>query len=107
MIKSQRSGLGLKRIACLLAVFVPYETAQKLLYQLMGIDVCKDTIWDWVALAGQSAIDTLNEQLDLLAQAKAVAVESIDSSIEQLPLLIGADGVMVPFGRKKGSPKGA
>ena len=30
----QRSDLGLKRVACLLAVFVPYETAQVLLYQI-------------------------------------------------------------------------
>lgn len=103
----QRSCVQLKRVACLLAVFVPFETAQRLLYQLMGIRVCKDTIWDWVQEAGQSAIDTLDDQLDSLTQAKPVAVESMDSSIEQLPLLIGADGVMAPFRREKGSPKGA
>ena len=73
----------------------------------MGIRVCKDTIWDWVQEAVQSAIDTLDDQLDSLTQAKPVAVESMDSSIEQLPLLIGADGVMAPFRREKGSPKGA
>jgi hypothetical protein len=91
----------------LLAVFVPYETAQALLDQLISVKVCKDTIWNWVADAGQSAIDSLNAELDSLTQAKSFALESIDRAIAQLPLLIGADGVMVPFRREKRSPKGA
>ncbi len=103
----QRSCMQLKRVACLLAVFVPYQTAQKLLEQLISIQVCKDTIWHWVADAGQNAMDRLNDQLQSLTRGMPVSLESIDSSIEQLPLLIGADGVMVPFRRKKGSPKGA
>jgi len=103
----QRSCVQLKRVACLLAVFVPYQTAQKLLYQLMGIDVCKDTIWHWVQDTGQNAMDKLADQLQSLTRGMPVPLESIDASIEQLPLLIGADGVMVPFRRIKGSPKGA
>ncbi len=86
---------------------MPYQTAQKLLEQLISIQVCKDTIWHWVADAGQNAMDRLNDQLQSLTRGMPVSLESIDSSIEQLPLLIGADGVMVPFRRKKGSPKGA
>ena len=103
----QHSCLQLKRVACLLAVFVPFETAQALLNQMLSIQVSKDTIWNWVQDAGQSAMAKLLAQLDSLTQAKAVAVESIDKAIEQLPLLIGADGVMVPFRREKRSSKGA
>ena len=33
-------------------------------------------------------------------------LDSIDPTIEQLPMLIGADGVMVPFRRQKETPKG-
>ena len=101
----QRSCSQFKRVACLLAVFVPFETAQTLLNQLMGIEVYKDTIWQWVADAGQNAMDRLNDQLDSLTRGVPVAVESIDASIEPLPLLIGADGVMVPSVEKKGHPK--
>ena len=62
----QRSCTQLKRVTCLLAVFVPFETAQILLDQLMGIKVSKDSIFNWVQGAGQSAIDMLNDQLDSL-----------------------------------------
>ena len=103
----QRSDLGLKRVACLLAVFVPYETAQVLLSQLICIQICKDTIWEWVADAGQRAMTALFTQLDALTHDKPPAVESMDAAIAQLPLLIGADGVMVPFRPKAGTPKGA
>ena len=102
----QRSCTQLKRVACLLAVFVPFETAQILLDQLMGIKVSKDSIFNWVQGAGQSAIDMLNDQLESLTQGKTVDVESIDPATEELPLLIGADGVMVPFRREEKSPKG-
>lgn len=103
----QRSCLTLKRFACLLTIFVPFETAQALLNRLMGISVSPPAIWRWVQHAGQGAIDTLNDQLQSLAQGAPVAVESIDPADKKLPLLIGADGVMVPFRRQKGTPKGA
>ena len=102
----QRSGLTLKRLACLLAVFVPYQTAAVLLKTLMGISLSPDTIWHWVSKASQRAIETQNDQLDSLAAGKLVVRESIDPATEALPLLIGADGVMVPFRRSKGTPKG-
>lgn len=103
----QHSCVQLKRVACLLAVFVPFETAQVLLEQLISVKVCKDSIWNWVADAGQSAIDKLNAELESLAQTECFAFESIDKSMADLPLLIGADGVMVPFRRETRSPKGA
>ena len=71
----QRSDLGLKRVACLLAVFVPYQTAQILLDQLISVHVCKDTIWNWVQDAGKRAIETLNDQLNALTQHKAVTID--------------------------------
>ena len=71
------------------------------------VKVNKDSIWNWVADVDQSVIDSLNAELDSLARAKTFASESIDREVAQLPLLIGADGVMVPFRRETRSPKGA
>ena len=103
----QHSCPRLKRVACLLAVFVPFETASELLHQLTSIQVSKDTIWHWVANAGQNAINTLKDQLQAVAEGMEIPTELLDEATEQLPLLIGADGVMVPFRRAKGTPKGA
>ena len=95
-----------KRLACLLSVFVPYQTASSLLNELISMKVSAKAIWNWVQNAGQRAISTLNDELEALAQGIAVDVESTDPDTENLPLLIGADGVMVPFRPEKGSPKG-
>lgn len=103
----QHSCLSLKRLACLLSVFVPYQTASRLLNELISISVSAKAIWHWVANAGQRAIDTLDDELSALAQGKAVDMEPTDPDTENLPLLIGADGVMVPFRQQQGSPKGS
>ena len=103
----QHSCVSFKRLACLLAVFVPYQTASKLLNELTSIEVSAKAIWHWTQNAGQRAIDTLNDELQTLAQGKAVDVESADPDTENLPLLIGADGVMVPLRQQQGSPKGS
>ena len=106
LAKHQRSGVPLQRLACLLAVFVPFETATKLLEELISTAVSARCIWDWVQNAGQRSIETLKSQLDTFEQGKPIPLDSIDPTIEELPMLIGADGVMVPFRRRKGTPKG-
>jgi hypothetical protein len=45
---NQKSDCGLQRVACLVAIFVPYESAAMLLKQLTGIEVSRQAIWGWV-----------------------------------------------------------
>ena len=56
LAKHQRSGLPLQRLACLLAVFVPFKTGTKLLEELIGISVGPRSVWYWVQNAGQRSI---------------------------------------------------
>ena len=47
LIPNQRIDESIKRKACLLAVFVPFETASVLLAQLGGVTVSATAIWHW------------------------------------------------------------
>jgi hypothetical protein len=81
----------------LLAVFVPYETARRLLRQLTGVELTVGTLWGWVQQVGQRARVQLEGELEALAAGELPAVEPREAELEALPLVIGADGVMVPF----------
>lgn len=107
LVPHQHSCVTLKRLACLLAVFVPYQTASSLLNELISMKVSAKSIFNWVQNAGHRAICTLNDELSALAQGTEIGVEPTDPDTENLPLLIGVDGVMAPFRPEKGSPKGA
>ena len=93
-------------MACLLAVFVPFETAAVLLQRLTGIELSATTIWNWVQSAGQRAMEQLEEELELLASGMEPAEEKLSLLEKQMPLIIGADGVMVPIRPQEKSPKG-
>src|SRR2546429_7260356 len=83
-------------MGCLLAVFVPYETARRLLRQLTGVERAAGTLWGWVQQVGQRAMVQLEGELGALAAGELPAVEPLAAALEALPLVIGADGVMVP-----------
>lgn len=102
----QRTSVGLKRAACALAVFVPFETASLLLHLLAEVTVSPGSIWNWVQEIGQDAMTQLEHALEALERGEMPAEESMDNTVESLPLLIGADGVMVPFRPEGGQPKG-
>ncbi len=92
----QRTCLSIKSRACLLAVFVPYALAARMLEFLTQVSVSEDAIRDWVQEAGAKA------QKIEQAQAEAVAAggceeERRDPDIDQLPMIMGADGVNAPF----------
>jgi hypothetical protein len=55
-----------------------------------------------VQSAGQKAMDRLKSELDDLASGKLPQVESLEEAISLLPLLMGSDGVMVPFRPESG-----
>ena len=102
----QRTSLEVKWLSSALAVFVPFETAAVLLGLLTGVQVCPKSIWLWVQEAGQRALVQLKTQLKRLEEGNLPQEEVMEAKTETLPLLIGADGVMVPFRPEAGSPKG-
>lgn len=55
----QSSSVELCQVACLLAIFVPYQTASTILARLCGVKVSAITIWNWVQEFGKEAISRL------------------------------------------------
>lgn len=106
IVPYQQTSLELVRLGCLLAVFLPFELAVQLLSQLCGIDISDDTVWQWVQQFGRQAMQQLNRELDNLDQGIEPAMEAIDPTLLELPLVIAADGVSVPFRAQAGTPKG-
>ncbi len=54
------------KLGCLLAVFVPFDTATVLLKQLTGVNHYATTVWNWVQSVGHKAMEHLEEELALL-----------------------------------------
>jgi hypothetical protein len=102
----QQTSVEVTWLACALAVFVPFETAAALLGLLTGVKVCSKSIWGWVQAVGQRAMAQLNTQLEALAQGELPTEEAMTAPTQALPLLIGSDGVMVPFRPAAGRAKG-
>lgn len=103
---NQRVSLELQRVACALAIFVPYHLASVLLMMLTGIQICPQTLWNWVQEVGKNTMRQLEAQLQALAAGIEPAREALPWIIAQLTLIIGADGVNVPFRPHAGTPSG-
>jgi len=101
----QRTSTELKQVACVLAVFVPYGIAAVLLKTISGVEVSHGAIWDWVQWAGKDAMHRLEQELTQLS-AQLPDAEEISATLKQLPLVLGGDGVMVPFRPQAGSALG-
>lgn len=101
----QRTSTELKQAACVLAVFVPYGIASMLIKSLCGVDVSHGAIWDWVQWAGKDAMTRLEQELAQLSEGLP-DVEDLSATLRQLPLVLGGDGVMVPFRPQAGSAEG-
>ena len=104
---NQQTSPGLKRAACALAVFVPFETASVLLNCLTDLYVSPAAVWNWVQAAGKEAMRRLADALLKLESGECPSAHQIDEQTAQLPLILGADGVMVPFRPDSGNPSGA
>lgn len=94
---NQKSDSGLQRVACLLAIFVPFSTAEMLLAQLLGIEVSRQTIWTWVQGTGKQMMAKLAKELAALEKGEIPEREALSATTLAETLLIGGDGVMVPF----------
>src|SRR5437660_9978349 len=102
----QRTSGELQSLGCALAVFVPFATAARLLGWYSGRTVSPQAGWGWVQAAGQRAMETLQEHLHALAQGDLPAPEALAADLATAPLVLGADGVMVPFRPTGGQPTG-
>jgi hypothetical protein len=104
LMPRQKTCVSIKAPACLLAVFVSYEIAARILGALIGTAVSGDAIWAWVQEVGGIA----KEQAQPLGQAEECCVEEQRRSpeTERLPLILGADGVNAAFRPTAGTAKG-
>jgi len=102
----QRTSGELQSLGCALAVFVPFATAARLLGWYSGGTVSPQAVWGWVQAAGQQAMETLQEHLHALAQGDLPEPEALAADLAAAPLVVGADGVMVPFRPDAGAPRG-
>jgi hypothetical protein len=102
----QRTSGELQHLGCALAVFVPFATAATLLGWASGVAVSPGAVWDWVQAAGRRAMAQLHEQLQAVATGHLPTEEPLAAELAAAPLLMGADGVMVPFRPEGGQPRG-
>ena len=102
----QRSSDELQSLGCALAVFVPFTIAAKLLGWYSGDSVSPRAVWWWVQRAGRQAMDTLQGPLDAVSTGYLPTPEPLEAELAAAPLVLGADGVMVPFRPQGGQPEG-
>ncbi|MEO1404801.1 MAG: ISKra4 family transposase, partial [Cyanobacteria bacterium J06635_1] len=106
IVPHQNSSDELMRLGCLFSLFVPYELAAWLLGQFSGLQVSASSLWNWVERRGQAALSELSEQLDEAQSGQSIEPETLAECLRDLPLLMGADGVMVPMRPHPQTPKG-
>jgi hypothetical protein len=102
----QETSNEVKKVACALAVFVPFEVAAQFLAMLTQAPVRASSVWNWVQEAGRREMKWLAHRLQQLAQGQRPDEEALDPATAALPLLMGADGVMAPFRPQPGTPAG-
>ena len=79
LASNQKSDKGVQQVACLVALFVPYETAAMLINQLTGSTVSPQAIWDWVQSAGAGLMKNLEEELNALAAGELPVAETMSA----------------------------
>jgi hypothetical protein len=102
VLPHQRTSGELQFLGCALAVFVPFATAARLVGWYSGGSVSPRAVWCWVQAAGGRAMEQLQAQLQAVAKGDLPPEEPLAAELAAVPLVMGADGVMVPF-RPEGS----
>ena len=102
----EHTSAEVKHTACAMAVFLPFELTARFLAQLTGVHVGHSAVWEWVQEAGRRAMKRLDRELKALAQGATPQPEALSPMLAGLPLVCGADGVMVPFRSQVGTPEG-
>ena len=103
---NQKISNELKQMACLLAVFLPYQIASTVMTAITGIKISHTTIFNWVQCIGAQAKLNIENELKALSENKLPDKAEIPEKIVDLLMAIGGDGVMVPFRQNGGSPEG-
>lgn len=106
IVPSQQTSWEVQRLACLLTIMVPFALAREVLSQFTGVNVCPKTCWNWVQDWGALAMEQMQEHLNALTAGETPREDAISAEEHALPLLLGADGVMVPFRPKAGTAQG-
>ena len=102
----QHVSTELQHAACALAVFVPYGIAAVLLALLTKIQVSPASIWSWVQACGEQAKQQLAAELAAMHQGHDPEPEPLPPAVAALTMVIGGDGVFVPFRPTAGSRAG-
>ena len=102
----QRTSGDLQSLGCALAVFVPFATVARLLGWYSEGSVSPQAVWGWVQAAGHRAMERLQAHLHAVAQGDVPPEEPLAAELVSAPLVLGADGVMVPFRPQGGQPTG-
>lgn len=92
----QKTCRSIQKPACLLAVFLPYGLASRLLELLTGVRVSDDAIWKWVQAKGRDAKEVEQQQAAEVETGDCTEEER-DPKVDKLPMIMGADGVFAPF----------
>ena len=106
IIAYQKVSNELQMIACILAVFIPYDTCSKIMENVAQISVPTKTLYRWCRHFGKIAYDQYLWELYCLERGLLGSTEMLSQELLSLPLVIGGDGVMVPFRPFEKSPKG-
>jgi hypothetical protein len=102
----QRPRGELQALGGALAVFVPFATAARLLGWDSGGTVSPQAGWGWGQAAGQQMMETLQEHVHALAHGDLPTPEALAAERAAAPLVLGADGGMVPLRPTGGQPTG-
>ena len=102
----QRSSAEFPYLGWALAVLVPCATAALLRRWYWAGSVSAQAVWAWVQTAGRRAMEQLHAQLQAVAQGHLPLEEPLPPALAAAPLLMGADGVMVPLRPEGGQPRG-
>jgi len=84
-------------MSCMLSIFVPFETASQLFQKIMGIKISPNTLWRWTQELGKRIKRHLDAELQALKNGKFPELEVLTNELENAPLIVSADGVMVPM----------
>ena len=103
---NQRASNELRKVGCMLSVFIPYSISSLTLKALTGIKICPKTIWNWSQIFGNKASEIMEYEMLLLDSNVELPVEKLAPEISDLPLVAGGDGVFVPFRPNECSPDG-
>jgi hypothetical protein len=106
IVPYQQTSWEVQRLACLLSVVVPFALARDVLSELTGVNLCAKTLWNWVQDWGEQAMVQLQEDLQALASGELPREDALSAEEHAVPLLVGADGVMVPFRPTAGTASG-